>query len=364
MRIPAGLAFGAESPSSNRVEFYDTIVVGGGQAGLAAGYHLAQKDIDFLILDANDRVGDSWRNRWDSLQLFTPARYSGLPGLPFPGRPLALPDKNQVGDYLERYAEHFDLPVRSGARVKRLERDGDGFVLHNESVTYQANSVIVATGPFQKPRVPAIASQLPRAVHQFHSSEYRNPEQLPPGDVLVVGVGNSGAQIAMELAKSRRVWLAGHESGHLRRRFLGRDLYDWIWPIFTRFDANTMIGRRMKRRTGATDPLIGIAPADIARSGVIRVGRLTEVRDGQPFCEDRAVDPDVVIWCTGFTADYGWIDLPVFGDDGYPRHDRGVVAEAPGLYFLGLRFQHRRTSALIGGVGADAAWIADVIRTS
>lgn len=364
MRIPAALTQGAESPSPTRVEFYDTIVVGGGQAGLAAGYHMAQKDIDFLILDANDRVGDSWRKRWDSLQLFTPARYSGLPGLPFPGRPLALPDKNQVGDYLERYAENFDLPVRSGTRVKHLERVGDRFVLHNENVTYQANNVVVATGPFQKPRVPAIASQLPRAVHQFHSSEYRNPEQLPPGDVLVVGVGNSGAQIAMELAQSRRVWLAGRESGHLRRRFLGRDLYDWIWPIFTRFDANTMIGRRMKRRTGATDPLIGIAPSDIVQSGVTRVGRLTEVRDGQPFCEGRAVDPDVVIWCTGFTADYGWIDLPVFGDDGYPRHDRGVVAEAPGLYFLGLRFQHRRTSALIGGVGADAAWIADVIRRS
>jgi putative flavoprotein involved in K+ transport len=201
-------------------------------------------------------------------------------------------------------------------------------------------------------------------VQQFHSSEYRNPLHLPPGDVLVVGVGNSGAQIAMEPAQTRRVWLAGRESGHLRRRLLGRDLYDWIWPIFTRFDAQTMIGRRMKRRTRATDPLIGIAPSEIVRSGVIRVGRLTEVRDGQPFCEDRAIDPVVVIWCTGFTADYGWIDLPVFGDDGYPRHDRGVVAESPGLYFLGLRFQHRRTSALIGGVGADAAYVAEVIRKS
>ncbi len=366
MRIPAGLTLThqVKSPPATRVEVYDTIVVGGGQAGLAAGFHLAQKDIDFLILDGNVRVGDSWRNRWDSLRLFTPARYSGLPGLPFPASPLDLPDKDQVGDYLERYAEHFDLPVRSGTRVKRLTLDDDRFVLQTDRVTYQANNVIVATGPFQRPRVPAIASQLPRAVQQFHSSEYRNPYQLPPGDVLVVGVGNSGAQIAMELAQTRRVWLAGHESGHLRRRFLGRDLYDWIWPIFTRFDANTMIGRRMKSRTGSTDPLIGIAPSDIQKSGVTRVGRLTEVRDGLPFFEDRALDPDVVIWCTGFTADYGWIDLPVFNDDGYPRHDRGVVDEAPGLYFLGLRFQHRRTSALIGGVGADAAHIAEVIQKS
>jgi putative flavoprotein involved in K+ transport len=169
MRNPAGLT--VESPPLTNVESYDTIVVGGGQAGLAAGYHLAQKDIDFLILDGNDRVGDSWRNRWDSLRLFTPAKYSGLPGLPFPGSPLDLPDKGQVGDYLERYAEHFDLPVRSGTRVKDLSVVDDRFVLETDRVTYQANSVIVATGPFQKPRVPAIASQLPRAVHQFHSSE-------------------------------------------------------------------------------------------------------------------------------------------------------------------------------------------------
>lgn len=353
-----------ESSATTRVECYDTIVVGGGQAGLAAGYHLAKKDIDFLILDGNERVGDSWRNRWDSLRLFTPARYSGLPGMPFPGRALDLPDKDQVADYLERYAGHFDLPVRSGARVTSLNWDGERYVLSAGRLTYQANSVVVATGPFQTPRVPALAAELPRSVHQIHSSEYRNPSALPPGDVLVVGVGNSGAQIAMELAQSRRVWLAGRESGHLRRRLLGRDIYDWVWPMFTTFHADTIIGRRMKRGARATDPLIGITPSQIAASGVVRVGKLTEVRDGLPFCEDRTVNTAVVVWCTGFSADYRWIDLPVFGDDGYPRHQRGVVTDAPGLYFLGLRFQHRRTSPLIGGVGGDAAYIADVIQRS
>ena len=352
------------SPRATRVECYDTIVVGGGQAGLAAGYHLAQNDIDFLILDGNERVGDSWRNRWDSLRLFTPARYSGLPGMPFPAGALDLPDKDQVADYLERYAERFDLPVRSDTRVTNLAWDGERYVLSTDRTLYQANNVIVATGPFQRPRVPAIGAELPRSIHQIHSSDYRNPFDLPSGDVLVVGVGNSGAQIAMELAQSRRVWLAGRESGHLRRRLLGRDIYEWIWPIFTMFSANTMIGRRMKRGAGSTDPLVGIAPSQIIASGVTRVGKLTEVRDGLPYCEDTAVEPDVVIWCTGYTADYGWIDLPVFADDGYPRHERGVVAEAPGLYFLGLRFQHRRTSPLIGGVGADAAYIADVIHRS
>jgi len=337
-----------------RIECYDTIVVGGGQAGLAAGYHLAQNDGDFLILDAADRVGDSWRTRWDSLRLFTPAAYSGLPGMPFPAASMHLPDKDEVADYLERYAERFDLPVRRGARVTRLEHDGERYIISAGSTAYQANNVIVATGPFQRPRVPPIASQLPRWVHQMHSSEYRNPFELSYGSVLVVGVGNSGAQIAMELAKTRRVWLAGRESGHLRRRILGRDLYRWIWPAMTVFSADTVVGRRLRERSRRTDPLIGILPSNLDRSGLTRVGKLTEVRDGVPYCEDTPVDPDVVIWCTGFTPDYRWIDLPVFGDDGYPRHVRGVVGEAPGLYFVGLRFQHRMTSALIGGVGADA----------
>jgi len=277
----------------------------------------------------------------------------------FPAEPMHLPDKDEVAHYLERYAERFDLAVRSGARVTGLEWDGECYIVSTGSTVYQANNVIVATGPFQRPRVPAIASQLPRWVRQLHSSEYRNPLELPYGSVLVVGVGNSGAQIAMELAQTRRVWLAGRESGHMRRRILGRDLYRWIWPAFTAFSADTAIGRRLRERSRRTDPLIGIQPSDLTRSGLTRVGKLTEVRDGVPFCEDTPVDPDVVIWCTGFAPDYRWIGLPVFGDDGYPRHVRGVVADAPGLYFVGLRFQHRMTSALIGGVGADAEYVVN-----
>src|SRR4029079_8865068 len=189
--------------------------------------------------------------------------------------------------------------------------------------------VCVATGPFQRPRVPAIADALPRSIYQLHSNDYRNPFDLPDGSVLVVGVGNSGAQIAMELAQTRRTWLSGSESGHLRRRVLGRDIYRWIWPAFTLFSADTLIGRRMKARSGRTDPLIGIEPSQLEASGLTRVGKFSEVRDGLPFCGDATIEADIVIWATGFGPDYSWIQLPVLGDDGYPRHERGVVANAP-----------------------------------
>jgi putative flavoprotein involved in K+ transport len=349
------------SPPPTRIEFYDTIVVGGGQAGLAAGYHLVMADADFLILDAAPRVGDSWRTRWDSLRLFTPAAYSGLPGMAFPGEPLHLPDKDEVSDYLQRYAERFELPVRGRARVERLSWNGDRFLLTAGRVAFQANNVIVATGPFQRPRVPELAAQLARSVHQLHSSDYTNPFDLPSGAALVVGVGNSGAQIALELSRSRRVWLSGHESGHLRRRVFGRDLYQWIWPLMTRFTVDTMIGRKLQRRSRRTDPLIGIEPSSLGAAGIERVGKLTEVRSGRPYCDGSGIDPDVVIWCTGFTPDYRWIDLPILGADGYPRHERGITVDMPRLAFLGLRFQHRMTSALIGGVGADAEYVVNHI---
>jgi putative flavoprotein involved in K+ transport len=342
---------------THRVERYETIVVGGGQAGLAAGYHLARNEADFIILERNHEVGDSWRNRWDSLRLFTPARYSGLPGLEMPALPMHLPAKNDVADYLRSYADNFDLPVRTNAPVSKMHRAGDRFVLSGRGVTYHADNVIVATGPFQSPKVPPLASQLARGIHQIHSSEYRNAAALPPGPALVVGVGNSGAQIAQELARTRRVWLAGRETGSLPRRLFARDIYDWIWPLLTKFSADTAIGRRIRERTSRGDPLVGISVRQIRRAGVERVGRLTSVEDGLPVCEGETIEPAVVVWSTGFRPDYRWIDLPVLGDSGYPRHERGVVAEAPGLYFLGLRFQHRLTSALLGGVGADAEYV-------
>ena len=350
--------------SSGRVERFDTIVVGGGQAGLSAGYHLQERDMDFVIVDAQRRLGEVWRNRWDSLRLFTPARYSGLPGMPFPATPGHLPDKDEVADYLERYAERFDLPVRSGTVAESLVHDGDRWVLRTSRGTLEANNVIVATGPFQRPKIPAMSAQLDAGIDQRHSSAYRSPFDLPDGPVLVVGAGNSGAQIALELARHREVWLAGRDTGHLSRRLLGRDLFDWLWPLMERFTVDTRLGRRMRRRVGAGgDALIGIPERALVEAGVVRVGRVESVHDGWPVVGGEVLRPRAIVWCTGFVSDYSWIDAPVFDERGVPRHTRGVVDEAPGLYFLGLRFQHRMTSSLVGGVGQDAAYVAaDVVR--
>jgi putative flavoprotein involved in K+ transport len=350
----------APPPRTGRVERFETVVVGAGQAGLAVGHHLARRDLDFVILDADARVGDGWRRRWDTLRLFTPAAYSGLPGMPFPAPSAHLPNKDEVADYLERYAERFDLPVRGGARVERLGWNGERYELRAGPHRLEAASVVVATGPFQRPRVPAVAARLAPEVHQRHSSDYHGPFDLPAGPALVVGAGNSGAQIALELSRYRPVWLAGRETGHLPRRVLGRDVYDWLWPLFQRLTVDTRLGRRLRERARRGDPLVGIPARALTDAGIARVGRVTEVRDGWPVCEGEVLRPRVVVWCTGFDPDYSWIQLPVLDAAGWPRHRRGVATDAPGggLYFVGLRFQHRMTSALLGGVGADADFVA------
>ncbi len=358
--------------SATRVERYHTIVIGGSQAGLAAGQQLAERHIDFCILDGGARVGDTWRRRWDSLRLFTPAKYSGLPGWPFPAPPAHLPDKDEVADYLERYAEKFDLPIRLNARVESLTHNGEHFVALANGTRYEAENVVVATGPFQQPFVPELSSRLSTAILQLHSSEYRSPFDLPDGPVLVVGAGPSGAQIALELARFRKVWLAGPDTGSLPRRALGRDLFDWIWPIMSFATVETRIGRWLRRRVArGGDALIGLSKRMLADACVLRRGRVVEARGGLPVCADakgmtpgtagEALHPRVIVWCTGFTTNHGWMDLPVFDGNGRVRHTRGVASSVDGLYFLGLRFQHRMTSTLLGGVGTDAAFVAEHI---
>ena len=345
---------------ARRVERFGTIVVGAGQAGLAVGYHLAERDVDFVILDGAPRLGETWRKRWDSLRLFTPAGYCGLPGMHFPAPAFHLADKDEVAEYLTRYAEHFDLPVRLDSRVQSLEHDGRGFVVRTHDRVFEADNVVIATGPFQRPKIPAIASQLSPSIHQLHSSEYRNPIELPDGPVLVVGAGNSGAQIALELTRERTVWLAGRNTGYIPRRLFGRDVFDWIWPVLSRASIDTRLGRVMRERTRHRgDQRIGIAESALVDAGIIRVGRLTGEQGGRPDCDGTVVDPRVIVWCTGFEPDYQWIKLPILGDDDHPRHARGVAKDVDGLYFAGLRFQSRLTSSLIGGVGEDAAYIAD-----
>jgi putative flavoprotein involved in K+ transport len=345
-----------------RTERYEAIVIGAGQAGLAAGYWLAKQDIDFLIIDALPRIGDVWRNRWDSLRLFTPAKYSSLPGVAFPGDPYHLPTRIEVADYLEWYAQVNELPVRLGVRVQELRRLGSGFAIATDGIQLEADNVIVATGPFQRPMVPAFAKQLDPAIVQLHSSQYRNPAQLPDGDTLVVGAANSGAQIALELSGSRNVVLAGRSVGSMPRRILGRDLFDWLYLTAMRPGANTWIGRRIRNSIlSSSDSLIGMSEKDLVSATLRRAGRVTGTHDGMPVLEDGSVaNVKSIVWCTGFRPDFQWIQAPVFEADGSPRHTRGVTP-VPGLYFLGLRFQHRLNSSLIGGVGEDARYVADAL---
>jgi putative flavoprotein involved in K+ transport len=346
---------------SERVE---TLIIGGGQAGLAVGYHMARQGLPFVIVDANDRIGDSWRNRWDSLRLFTPARYDGLPGWRFPAEGWSFPTKDEMADYLEAYARRYDLPVRTGVRVERLAREDGRFVVTADDRLFDADRVVVASGAHRNPSVPAFASDLDPDIVQLHSSEYVDPSQLREGVVLVVGAGNSGAEIAFELAATRATWLAGRDVGEIpvRHGSLGARV---VLPIF-RFlghrvlTKGTPIGRRVgpKLASGAT-PLIRRKSKDLAAVGVERVPRIVGVRGGLPIAEgDRELEVANVVWCTGFRQDLSWIDLPVFDAHGQPLHDRGIVRSEPGLYFVGLLFLYSVTSDVLPGVGRDAKRIA------
>ena len=349
-------------------ERYGTVIIGGGQAGLAVGYHLARRGQRFVILEAGDRIGDSWRHRWDGLRLFTSARYDGLPGTAFPAPPHSLPTKDEVADYLESYAAEFDLPVRTGIRISDVwptER-GDRFrVVAASGQQFEADQVVVATGGYHSPRIPEFAAQLDPAITQLHSSEYRTPGQLSEGGVLVVGASNSGAEIAMGAATQHRTILSGPDKGKMPMRPESRlaRVFDPPFWFFINHVATlgTPIGRKalpFVRDHGG--PLERIWPSDLAAAGVEReFARTVAARDGVPVLEDgRALDVANVVWCTGFQPAFGWIHLPVIGTDGWPIQVRGIVPSALGLYFVGLPFLHSAASALLGGVGRDAAHIA------
>jgi putative flavoprotein involved in K+ transport len=350
-------------------ERFHTIVIGGGQAGLSVGYYLAQQGRPFAILDASRRVGDAWRNRWDSLRLFTPAMYDGLVGMRFPARPFAFPTKNEMADYLESYARHFRLPVRTGTRVDRLSKSGDHYIVDAGRHRFEAEHVVVAMSSYQRPLIPACAKELRPDILQMPSSEYRNPSQLRPGGVLLVGAGNSGAEIAIDVAGDHPTWLSGRDTGHLpfridglaARLFLIRLLFRVVFHrVLT---VSTPLGRAVRRRMftqGA--PLIRVKPRQLAAAGVQRVPRIRGMRDGLPLLEDgRLLDVSNVIWCTGFDNGLSWIDLPIFEPDGEPRHASGVSADEPGLYFVGLHFLHSFSSTMIHGIARDAKRIAETI---
>ena len=339
---------------------YDVVVIGAGQAGLAIGYFLEQQGRNFVILEAADSIGPAWRDRWESLRLFTPRGYSGLPGLPFPGDPDGYADRDEVIAYLERYAKTFELPIELNSAVRRLTRENGQFVLEVDGRRITAEQVVVATGPFQKPFIPEVASRLEADVFQAHSTGYRKPSDVPAGTVLVVGGGNTGFQVAEELSTTRRVVLAvGSRQTPLPQRLLGRDLFWWLTKsrLF-----NTTVESRLGRKLRTRDTLIGSSPRKLRRRyGVELKPRVVDAEGRTVRFEDGSeLEIDAVIWATGYRPDYSWIDLPVFDPDGRLRHRRGVT-DASGLYFLGLTWQHTRGSALIGWVKNDAEFIAGQI---
>lgn len=347
-----------------------TVIIGAGQTGLSVGYYLSQRGLPFVILEANKRIGDTWRNRWDSLRLFTPARYDGLAGMKFPAPKFSFPTKDEMGDFLERYAKHFRLPVETDVTVDKLSRRGNTYIVSAGNTVYEAEQVVVAMANYQKPRVPEFARHLSPEIVQFHSKDYRNPSQLKPGSVLVVGAGNSGAEISIDLLRAgHKVWMSGRSTGEIPftvSSFLGRHVFA---PLFLRgvFHHFLTSSRRMGRRIRPAGlpsggPLIRQKRRHLVAAGVQWVPKVATVRDGYPVLDDdRVMDVKNVIWCTGFHPGFSWIDIPVFAEGGQPIHERGVVRSEPGLYFIGLHFLHSMSSTMIHGADRDAAYIANAI---
>jgi len=353
----------------NDTQRVQTVVIGAGQAGLSVGYHLAQRGLPFVILDANERIGDSWRNRWDSLRLFTPAKFDGLDGMPFPAPGNSFPTKDEMAAYLESYAARFDLPVRNSTKVDGLSREGRHYIVTAGDRRFEAEHVVVAMAAYQYPRVPSFAPELDPGIVQLHSKDYRNPNQLQAGDVLLVGAGNSGSEIALEVSRSHGTLMSGRDTGHIPFRIEGLAARLFLQRLVLRFvfhrvlTIKTPMGRKARPKIlSQGGPLIRVKPAALAAAGVQRVPRVVGVHDGLPMLEGgRILNVANVIWCTGFHPGFSWIHLPGVAEGAIPKNEGGVVASEPGLYFVGLPFIYAFSSTMIHGVGRDAGRIARMI---
>ena len=350
-------------------EKYKVIVIGAGQVGLSVGYYLKKYNIPFLILDAGERVGDSWRKRWDSLKLFTPAKFDGLAGMPFPASPNYFPTKDEMGDYLENYTKHFNLPVKCGVKVDGLSRVGKFYCVNTNGKDFKAEHVVIAMSNFQNPKIPKFADDLKPDIKQIHSFDYRSPSQLQEGAVLVVGAGNSGCEIALEAARNNhRVYLSGRDVGHIPFHIESAAAKLIIARLVLRFlfhrilTTGTPVGRKARPKIiSQGGPLIRIKPNEITRAGIERMPKVTGTKNGLPLLENHKVtDIKNIVWCTGFYPSFSWIDLPVFNGS-EPKQKRGVVVNEPGLYFIGLHFLYSLSSTMIHGAARDAEYVVEKI---
>jgi putative flavoprotein involved in K+ transport len=357
----------AGAPEPVQVE---TVIIGAGQAGLSTGYHLARLGRSFVMLESNQRIGDTWRKRWDSLRLFTPARFDGLDGMPFPAPRYSFPTKDEMADYLETYAAHFRLPVRTGVRVDRVWREGERYMVAAGDQLFEAENIVIAMASYQTARVPSFATELSPDITQLHSLDYRNLGQLKAGAVLIVGAGNSGAEIGVEAARSgRQTYFSGRATGQIPFRIEGMPARLGLAPFVFRFvfhrvlTVDTPIGRSARRKIFSMGtPLIRTRERDLAAASAIRVPRVEGVRDGLPLLADgRTLDVANVVWCTGFDLGLSFVALPIFDAGGEPRHERGIVTEQPGVYLVGQHFLYSLSSTMIHGVGRDAERIGKAI---
>jgi len=338
-----------------------TVIIGGGQAGLATGYFLKRMKKNFIILDENVKIGDSWRKRWDSLKLFTPSQHDSLPGLPFPGPENSFPGKDEVADYLERYTIEFSLPVQLNSKVKNLYSRNNHFEIDTSEKKLFADNVVIATGTNPVPYVPSLASDLSSEIFQIHSSQYRNPWSLPDGDVLVVGAATSGIEIALEISKTHKTFISGKPTFHIPDNVIkyGGKLYWWF--INNIITIKTPIGKKVKGKIiHSGSPLIRVSADDLDRAGISHLPRVVKTDNGFPYFEDNTViKVSSVIWATGYKPDFSWIEMNITDETGWPKTNRGISSTNKGLYCVGMPFQYGLTSGLIGGVGRDAAYLSD-----
>lgn len=337
---------------------YETIVIGAGQAGLAVGYYLKQQKQSFLILDKAKEVGESWINRYDSLVLFTPRMYDALPGLSFEGEAHGFPTKQEIVRYLKQYASVFDLPLQFQTEVNKVQQKQDVFYIETNQGVLQSKNLILATGAFQSPRVPVFSKELSGDINQLHSSQYKNPSQLKEGNVLVVGGGNSGSQIAVELSKKKDTYLAiSKKLSFLPLVFLNKSMYWWLDQFgILKVSSNSFIGKVIQKKG---DPIFGFELRKaIKRKEVFVKPRVVKgVHEEIIFKDLTTLKVDNIIWATGFDLKFPWLKIKeAFNEQGKVIHNRGI-SNIKGLYYIGLPWQYRRGSSILQGVGHDAEYI-------